>query len=271
MAHFAETFAPYGFDARAIYPGYGLAEATLLASGNVRGRGVHARRVSREGLQRDEAREPLNAGDAQSVVSCGSSLFGEEIAIADSSRCARLPPCRIGEIWVSGPNVATGYWRNPAATAETFEARLNDNPERTWLRTGDLGFLDEQGELFITGRMKDLIIIRGMNHYPQDIERTVQESHPSLRLDCGAAFAVCGDAGSEQLVIVQEVERTQRRSLDLNEVRRCITEAVTRQHEIAIEAIVLIPPATLPKTTSGKIQRSLTRKLWLEGALNPLG
>lgn len=267
MARFAETFAPYGFDARAIYPGYGLAEATLLASGGVRGRGVYARRVSREGLQRDEVREPLNAGDAQSVVSCGRSLFGEEIAIADPSRCASLPPCRIGEIWVSGPNVAAGYWRNPVASAETFEARLSDDPDRTWLRTGDLGFLDEQGELFITGRMKDLIIIRGMNHYPQDIERTVQESHPSLRLDCGAAFAVGGETGGEQLVIVQEVERTQRRSLDFDEVRRCITEAVTRQHEIAIKTIVLIPPATLPKTTSGKIQRSLARKLWLGGRL----
>jgi acyl-CoA synthetase (AMP-forming)/AMP-acid ligase II len=196
---------------------------------------------------------------------------GEEIAIADPAHRTRLPPCRVGEIWVSGPNVAAGYWRNPAASAETFEARLGGNPARTWLRTGDLGFLDEQGELFITGRMKDLIIIRGMNHYPQDIERTVQESHPSLRLDCGAAFSVTGASGSEQLVIVQEVERTQRRSLDLDEVRRRIVEAVTRQHEIAIETIVLIPPASLPKTTSGKIQRSLARKLWLEGALSPLG
>jgi acyl-CoA synthetase (AMP-forming)/AMP-acid ligase II len=167
--------------------------------------------------------------------------------------------------------VAAGYWRNPAASVETFEACLDDDPGRRWLRTADLGFLDEQGELFITGRMKDLIIIRGMNHYPQDIERTVQACHPALRLDCGAAFAVSGAADSERLVIVQEVERTQRRSLDLDEVRRRIVEAVTRQHEIAIETIVLIPPATLPKTTSGKIQRGLARKLWLEGALPPLG
>ena len=271
MARFAETFAPYGFDARSIYPAYGLAEATLLASGGVRGRGVHARRVSRAALQRDQVREPLDAGDAQPVVSCGRSLAGEEVAIADPRSCAGLPAYRVGEIWVSGPNVAAGYWRNPAASAETFEARLDDDPGRRWLRTGDLGFLDEQGELFITGRMKDLIIIRGMNHYPQDIERTVQACHPALRLDCGAAFAVSGAADSERLVIVQEVERTQRRSLDLDEVRRRIVEAVTRQHEISIETIVLIPPATLPKTTSGKIQRGLARKLWLEGALPPLG
>jgi acyl-CoA synthetase (AMP-forming)/AMP-acid ligase II len=270
MARFAETFAAYGFDASSIYPAYGLAEATLLASGGVRGRGVLSRRVSRAALQRDEVLEPPDAVDGQPVVSCGHSLVGEEVAIADPRSCARLPACRVGEIWVSGPNVAAGYWQNRAASAETFEGCLDNNPGQRWLRTGDLGFLDEQGELFIAGRMKDLIIIRGMNHYPQDIERTVQECHPALRLDCGAAFAVAGAADSERLVIVQEVERTQRRSLDLNEVRKRIVEAVTRQHEISIETIVLIPPATLPKTTSGKIQRGLARKLWLEGALSPL-
>ena len=157
----------------------------------------------------------------------------------------RIPPCRVGEIWVSGPNVTRGYWRNQAATAETFHARIADEPGRTWLRTGDLGFLDENGGLFITGRIKDLIIIRGMNHYPQDIERTVQDSHPALRRDCGAAFAITDEDGNERLAVVQEVERTHRRNLDFDEVAGRIREAVTRQHEIAIHTIALIPPATL--------------------------
>ena len=127
--------------------------------------------------------------------------------------------------------------------------------------------MDEEGELFITGRIKDLIIIRGMNHYPQDIERTVQASDPALRRDCGAAFAISDDDGSEKLAVVQEVERTSLARLNVADVVSRIREAVVRQHDIAPAVIALIPPATLPKTTSGKIQRSLTRKLYLEGAL----
>ena len=271
IARFTETFAPYGFDPGTMYPGYGLAEATLLVAGGIRGRGSSTRHVSRTALQQGEVADATDIGDAQPLVSCGRSLAGEQIAIADPDTHHRIAPCRVGEIWVSGSNITRGYWRNQAATADTFHARLADEPGRTWLRTGDLGFLDEAGELFITGRIKDLIIIRGMNHYPQDIERTVQDSHPALRRDCGAAFAITDQDGNEKLAVVQEVERTQRRNLDFDEVARCIREAVTRQHEIAIETIALIPPATLPKTTSGKIQRNAARKLLLEGALEVLG
>ncbi len=271
IVRFVETFGPYGFNAGTMYPGYGLAEATLLVAGGTRGQGSSSRRVSRLALQRDEVCEPLNAIDAQSLVPCGHSLVGEHIAIVDPTTCRRIAFGRIGEIWVSGANITRGYWENPAASSDTFHAIIDGEPGREWLRTGDLGFLDESGALFITGRIKDLVIIRGMNHYPQDIERTVQESHPALRRDCGAAFAITDEEGNEKLAVVQEVERTQRKHLDLDEVSRCIREAVTRQHEIAIQTIVLIPPATLPKTTSGKIQRSLARKLWLEGALNVLG
>ena len=271
IARFTETFAPYGFDPGTMYPGYGLAEATLLVAGGVRGRGSSIRHVSRAALQQGEAAEATDVGDAQPLVSCGRSLVDEHIAIVDPDMHRRIPPCRVGEIWVSGPNITRGYWRNQAATAETFHARIADEPGRNWLRTGDLGFLDESGGLFITGRIKDLIIIRGMNHYPQDIERTVQDSHPALRRDCGAAFAITDEDGNERLAVVQEVERTHRRNLDFDEVAGRIREAVTRQHEIAIHTIALIPPATLPKTTSGKIQRSLAKKLWLEGALEVLG
>jgi acyl-CoA synthetase (AMP-forming)/AMP-acid ligase II len=270
IERFTETFAPYGFDRGTMYPGYGLAEATLLVAGGERGCGASTRQISRAALQQGEAAEPTDIGDAQKLVSCGHSLAGEHIAIVDPDTTRRTAHCKVGEIWVSGSNITRGYWCNRAATAETFQARVADEPGCDWLRTGDLGFFDENGRLFITGRIKDLIIIRGMNHYPQDIERTVQDSHPALRMDGGAAFAVTDEDGNERLVVVQEVERTQRRNLDLGIVAGCIREAVTRQHEIAIHAIVLIPPATLPKTTSGKVQRSLAKALWLEGALTVL-
>jgi acyl-CoA synthetase (AMP-forming)/AMP-acid ligase II len=249
-----------------MYPGYGLAEATLLVSAGRRGDGTSVRCCSRAALQQGRLEQPANDGDAQTLVSCGRSLNGEQIAIVDSDSCVRIDPCRVGEIWVSGANVTCGYWQNRPASEDSFGARIADEPDHKWLRSGDLGFLDEAGALFVTGRIKDLIIIRGTNHYPQDIERTVQLSHSALRSDCGAAFAVAGGDGTERLVIVQEVERTHRRNLDCAEVIRCIREAVTRQHDIAPEVIALIPPATLPKTTSGKVQRGATRRLWLERA-----
>ena len=270
MARFTEAFAPYGFDPGTMYAGYGLAEATLLVTGGRRGEAPCTRVVSRSALQAGEVASATGV-DAQPVVSCGQPLDGQGVAIVDPDTHRRVAPHRVGEVWVNGPNVTRGYWRNQPATAETFRARIADEPTCDWLRTGDLGFLDENGELFITGRIKDLIIIRGMNHYPQDIERTVQESHPALRRDCGAAFAISEEDGNEKLTVVQEVERTYRKNLDANEIAARIREAIARQHEIAVHAIALIPPATLPKTTSGKVQRSLAKKLWLEGALEVLG
>jgi acyl-CoA synthetase (AMP-forming)/AMP-acid ligase II len=271
IARFTETFAPYGFNAGTMYPGYGLAEATLLVSGGARGEGSHCRSVSRASLQRRELTPPAGTDDTKTLVACGRSFVGQRIAIVDPDTRHQVAACQLGEIWVSGPHIAQGYWGNQEATSDTFHARIVGNPERSWLRTGDLGFLDEDGRLSITGRIKDLIIIRGTNHYPQDIERTVQESHPALRWDCGAAFAILDEEGNEKLAVVQEIERTQRKELDFAEVAGRIREAVTKQHEIAIETIALIPPAALPKTTSGKVQRTAARKLLLDGALEVLG
>ena len=266
IARFTRTFAPYGFDPGAMYAGYGLAEATLQVSGGVRGQGPSIRHVSRTALLKGEITEPSDQSDAQSFVACGRSVVGQQVIIVDPDTCRQVETDRVGEIWVNGPNVTRGYWGNRAANNETFRSHIG----RQWLRTGDLGFLDDSAALFITGRIKDLIIIRGMNHYPQDIERTVQDSHSALRRDGGAAFSVVDDEGVERLVVVQEVERTQRNRFDLAQVVARIREAVTRQHEIAVESIALIPPASLPKTTSGKVQRSLARKLWLEGQFQVL-
>jgi acyl-CoA synthetase (AMP-forming)/AMP-acid ligase II len=266
MERFAATFARYGFDANSLHPAYGMAEATLLISSGKRGAAPVLRSVSRDALQRHEIRAPAAAEAAQRLVGCGRELCGERIAIVEPRRRRRLPPGVIGEIWVTGPNVAQGYWRNPAATAAVFEARL-DGAGEPWLRTGDLGFLDDDGELFITGRIKELIIIRGMNHYPQDIEETVQDCHPALRRHGGAAFSVLDDNDEEHLVVVQEVERTSRQQFAAGEIIAAIREAITREHEIAAREIVLIRTGTLPKTTSGKIQRDLARRMFLAGSL----
>lgn len=270
IARFIETFAPHGFDPRAMYPAYGMAEATLLISGGTRGDGHVTRSVSRAALQAHAAEAPADPDDAQIVVGCGRALTGEQIAIVAPGRRVRLAADRVGEIWVSGANVARAYWRNDTATREELNAEIAGEAGR-WLRTGDLGFLDPTGELFVTGRIKDLIIIRGINHYPQDIERTVQSQDSALRENCGAAFSVPDEHGEEGLVIVQEVERTARHSIDTAEIKGQIREAIADSHELSARHVALIRPGALPKTTSGKIQRKLARRLWLDDGFEEIG
>jgi acyl-CoA synthetase (AMP-forming)/AMP-acid ligase II len=267
IERFAATFAPYGFGAKTFQPAYGMAEATLLISANRRGTGPVTRKFSREALQRNRISDPLRTEDAQLLVGCGRRLQGERLAIVDPETLLPLGPESIGEIWVAGLHVAQGYWRNLEAASTVFGAGLGCGGTCDWLRTGDLGFFAEDGELYITGRMKDLIIIRGLNHYPQDIEETVQDSHPVLRHNGGAAFSVAERNGDEQLVVVQEVERSFRVETGTGEIVGAIREAVAREHEITARDIVLIRTGTLPKTTSGKIQRGLTRQLFLAGHL----
>jgi acyl-CoA synthetase (AMP-forming)/AMP-acid ligase II len=271
IARFAETFARHGFDSRASFPAYGMAEATLLITGGGRGAGCCTRDVSISGLQAHEVRAPQSPAEAQTLVGCGRALIGERIAIVDPDHRTRLSSDRVGEIWVSGPNVARAYWRNSEATRTGLNAYIDGEDENTnWLRTGDLGFLDATGECFITGRIKDLIIVRGVNHYPQDIERSVQAVHPALRENGGAAFSVTDDHGEETLVIVQEIERTERNKVDVAEITGLIRERVTEQHELFARHVVLVKPGNLPKTTSGKIQRNLTRQSWLDGRFDDL-
>jgi acyl-CoA synthetase (AMP-forming)/AMP-acid ligase II len=272
IKRFVDTFAGHGFNPNTVFPAYGMAEATLLISGGRRGAGHITRAVSRSALQEHRATEAADEADVQMLVGCGRALIGEQIAIVDPDSRARLPTDQVGEVWVNGPNVARAYWRNEEATNTGLNAQMAGADDAAiWLRTGDLGFLDETGELFITGRIKDLIIIRGINHYPQDIEHTVQTQHLALRQNCGAAFSVLDEHDDEMLVVVQEVERTERNRIDAAEMKGLIREAVSDQHELFARHIVLILPGGLPKTTSGKIQRSLTRKLWLERHFEDLG
>ena len=265
IKRFSETFAGHGFDPNASFPAYGMAEATLLISGGRRGAGRVIRTVGRTALQAHIVGAPADEADVQILVGCGRALVNEQIAIVDPESRKRLPHDRVGEIWVNGPNVARAYWRNAEATATGLSAQIEgDGDGANWLRTGDLGFLDAAGELFITGRIKDLVIIRGINHYPQDIEHTVQALNPTLRQNCGAVFSVPDGRGDEALVVVQEIERTARHSIDPAELKGLIREGVADQHELFARHVVLIKPGALPKTTSGKIQRSLARRLFLE-------
>jgi acyl-CoA synthetase (AMP-forming)/AMP-acid ligase II len=270
IERFASTFAPYGFDAKSILPAYGMAEATLLISANRRGTGATTRKVDRDALQRNQIVASVPARDSLILVGCGRQLSGERLAIVDPETRRPLGSGLVGEVWVAGPHTAEGYWRNPEATGSVFKARMASGSDQYWLRTGDLGFIDKGGELYITGRIKDLIIIRGINHYPQDIEESVQNCHAALRRHCGVAFSVPDAEDEEQLVVVQEVARSFRRGVDINEVVATIREAIAREHELTTREIVLIRTGSLPKTTSGKLQRQLTRQMFLAGSLVPV-
>jgi amino acid adenylation domain-containing protein len=268
LERFADAFASCGFLKTAFYPCYGMAEATLIVSGGVKAAVAVTKTVQKTALERNQAIDgDFDDDNSQLLVGCGNTLPEQEIAIANPETLTRCAPDEIGEIWVSGPSVGHGYWNRPEETAQTFRAYLVDTDEKPFLRTGDLGFL-HNGELFITGRAKDLIIIRGRNLYPQDIERTAECSHSGLRSGSGAAFAV--EVGNEErLVVVQEVEF--RSKPNVEEVTAAIRQAVAEEHEIQVYAVVLIKGGSIPKTSSGKIQRRATRAEFLAGELDVIG
>jgi acyl-CoA synthetase (AMP-forming)/AMP-acid ligase II/acyl carrier protein len=266
LACFAETFGRYGFRDSAFYPCYGLAEATLLATGRMGPSRPRVLYVSREELAQDRA-VPVGELDGQQVqplVGCGTGLLGEQVRIVHPETCQPLLEGQVGEIWIKGPNVAVGYWDKPDINARIFRAFTEPDKDGPYLRTGDLGFLYD-GELFVTGRLKEVIIIRGRNYYPQDIELTVQHAHPALIPSAGAAFSVEVE-GEERLVIVQEVDRRYHDS-DFREITRQIRRAVAEEFDLDVYAVVLIRQASLPRTTSGKIQRMLCREKFLTGQL----
>jgi acyl-CoA synthetase (AMP-forming)/AMP-acid ligase II len=268
LDRFVTTFARYGFGRRAFYPCYGMAEATVMISGgDVKAR-PRTHVVDRDALQRGRAVAATSRAEAQTVVGCGRALHGERIVIVDPVTARPCDPRHVGEIWVSGPNVAAGYWQNPTASAATFNGYLAGSGEGPFLRTGDLGFVDADGELYPTGRLKEIIIVRGRNYYPQDIEWTIERSHSALRAHAGAVFTVSGRDGQDRLVVVQEIDPTVR-SLDCGAATAAIRKAVVEEHELTVHTVVLIRPGTVPKTSSGKIQRNATREQYLDGELSP--
>ncbi|HEY0734854.1 MAG TPA: amino acid adenylation domain-containing protein [Herpetosiphonaceae bacterium] len=265
LERFVAAFTPCGFRREAFYPCYGLAEATLIVSGGQMSAPPIVRAFDAAALSRNQVVASAKPGDERALVGCGVTLRDQRIVIASLETGAECQPGEVGEIWVSGPSVAQGYWDRPETTEQTFGARLAGSGDGPFLRTGDLGFLDE-GELFVTGRLKDLIIIRGRNLYPQDIELTVEQSHFALRPGGGAAFAIDVD-DEERLVVVQEVER-QHRKADVDEVAAAIRAAVAEQHEAQVYAVALLRPGSVPKTSSGKIQRHACREGFVQGTLD---
>ena len=278
---FAEAFAPCGFRREAFFPCYGLAESTLLVTGGMKFEPPVVRAFDAAAIETGSAvtRSGFAPGTRR-LVGSGRELDGQDVRIVDPHTLKALTPGRVGEIWVSGPSVAQGYWNRPEETQATFEAMLAQPDARSaaqsitkwrpnpgpYLRTGDLGFFDN-GELFVTGRLKDLIIIRGRNHYPQDIEQSVEAVSSIVRAGSVAAFSVDID-GRERVVVVAELERGKRNSDDLAVAFDAIRKQLAIEHEIALEAIVMVRPNSISKTSSGKIQRHACRRQFLDGTLD---
>lgn len=258
FTRFRQRFAPYGLAPNALTGAHGLAENTLVVS--LRGRQTLAlnKRALERNLVRVEKALPENSNQAK-AVSCGKPLSGNVVRIVDPESRRDLGEGRIGEIWVDGPSKGGGYWRRPDQSAQTFGARIVGDGEHSYLRTGDLGFLYE-GELFVCGRTKDLIIVRGVNSYPGDIEAVVQQA-AEVRKGCVAAFSVEHD-DDEVLVVVAEV-----RSEQALPDGKALARAIRRHCHIDPHTIVFAPQRSVPKTTSGKIRRGQTRTLWLNGEL----
>ncbi|MGY2684736.1 non-ribosomal peptide synthetase [Pseudomonas tolaasii] len=258
LERFAEKFAVCGFTPNNFFASYGLAEATLFVAGGTRGNGIPALRVDEQALAANRA-EP---GQGSAIMSCGTSQPEHAVLIADPHTLAELPDNRVGEIWASGPSIAHGYWRNPEATAKTFVQQAG----RTWLRTGDLGFIRD-GEVYITGRLKDLLIVRGHNLYPQDIEQTIEREVEVVRKGRVAAFAV-QDAGLEGIGIAAEISRSVQKILPPEALIKAIRQAVAEAYQQAPSVVVLLNPGGLPKTSSGKVQRAACGLRHADGSLD---
>jgi amino acid adenylation domain-containing protein len=257
LERFATTFAPAGFRRSSLFACYGLAEATLFVTGGRRGQGVRLLEVDGAALAANAA----SPGTGVTLASCGRPQPGHELRLVDPAAGRVLGEGRVGEIWTSGPSVAHGYWRNPEASARTFV----ESDGRTWLRTGDLGFLRD-GELFVTGRLKDMLILRGQNLYPQDLERAVEEEVEVVRKGRVAAFAV-GHGGGEGIGIAAEVGRGVLKLVTPDALVRAIVAAVADAVQEAPAVVALLEPGALPKTSSGKLQRSACRSALEEGRL----
>lgn len=258
LRRFADKFAACSFRPTAFYPAYGLAEATLKVSGGNRGDGAITCTVKTDALEKNLVVEASTHDEhARTLVSSGQATFETEVLIVNPETLVPCEPNEVGEIWASGPGIAAGYWNRPDETERTFQARLSGSSSgSTYLRTGDLGFI-RRGALYITGRLKDLIIIRGRNLYPQDIEAAVERAHTSLRVGSGAAFSVESD-GAERLVVVHELEP--RRQPDTTEIFDAIRQTLAEEFEAQPFAVMLVKAGSVPKTSSGKVQRNLCRK-----------
>jgi acyl carrier protein len=263
LSHFAEAFCGAGFRLQAFYPCYGLAETTLLAAGPDYRNEPRILAVNRAALAEHRVAPACGEPDAmvQRLVGCGPPVPDHHIVIVEPDTTNERADGEVGEILIQGPSVAEGYWNRGEENVRIFGAHVAGRNGQ-FLRTGDLGFFRE-GELFVTGRVKDVIVIRGSNHYPQDIEQSAEGAHPAVLP--GAAFSLEDEAG-ERLVAVHQIDR-QYRGGDYHQVIQAIRRAIVEQHELDPYAIVLIRQTSLPITSSGKVQRNLCREKYLSGEL----
>lgn len=300
MEKFTRKFEPYGFRREAFYPCYGLAEATLIVSG-----GSRTTYPTVKTWKEAEISKQLNVAhalpDSKYIVSCGKALSNQTIRIVHPDKLTLCSAGEVGEIWLSGQSISQGYWNQPIKTQQNFYSYLPESNEGPFLRTGDLGFLDNEKELFVTGRIKDLIVVRGCNYYPQDIEKVVEESHSCVKSNSIAAFSIAVN-GKEKLVIIAEVERrcikrqssncrkkelsveypqskapcstdsastskeavnTSYYCTDSCQIKKDIRGNVTSQLNLSPYSILLVKTGSIPKTSSGKIQRYLCRSSFL--------
>jgi len=264
LQHFADAFRGAGFRMDSFYPCYGLAETTLLAAGPNYDQEPRILTVNRAALAEHRVVEACGepAEMTQRLVGCGPAVPGHTIIIVRPETATECDEDEVGEIFIQGPSVAQGYWDRSEETEQVFGARVASRDGK-FLRSGDLGFFRD-GELFVTGRLKDVIIIRARNHYPQDIEQSAEEAHPAVLP--GAAFAVEAEDGDEELVVVHQLDR-QFRGANMDDIVRAIRRAIVEQHELDPHAIVLIRQTSLPITSSGKVQRNLCREQYLAGEL----
>ena len=288
LKRFAAAFAPCGFHPKFSYPCYGLAEATLIVSGGVVEDEPVLCTTQVAALEHNGIAEASDAAqNVRTLVGSGRAMPDTKIVVAHPESMTACAPDEVGEIWVSSPSVTQGYWNRPEETNRIFNAYLADTGEGPFLRTGDLGFLRD-GELFVTGRLKDLIIIGGRNLYPNDIELTVEQSHAAVRSGCCVAFSV-DVADDERLIVAAEVERhyqperhqlngasrdsshashpNGRSPADLDAVSRAIRRAVAEEHDVRVHAVVLLKAGGIPKTPSGKVQRRICEARFLDGTL----
>ncbi|WP_018656275.1 fatty acyl-AMP ligase [Actinomadura flavalba] len=270
LSRYLDAYGPKGLRPEVQVPAYGLAEATVYVSSSSRYEVPTVRAFDRDALGRGVL-EPCDrdAERATVLVGCGQP-YGQHVAVVDAETGVRLPDGHIGEMWIHGPNVTAGYWGRPEETAETFGAvlqgTLGDLPAGPWLRTGDLGVWYD-GELYVTGRIKDLVIVDGRNHYPQDIEYTAYHAHEGVRREYVAAFALGGEETERLVVVAERNRRVPIKRLDLDAVTDAVRAAVKQHHDVRVHELVLIEPGGLPRTSSGKVSRHACRKAYLEGTL----
>ncbi|GCE29305.1 acyl-CoA synthetase [Dictyobacter alpinus] len=276
ITRFARYFAVSGFSLAAVRPAYGLAEATLLVSSREHGDPLVIKTISKQTLEEGYLAEPTTPEqESYHIVSCGRSIQDQSILIVNPETRERCESTQVGEVWLAGPSVTHGYWRRPEETAEIFQAHLATG-EGPFMRTGDLGVYQDQN-LFITGRIKDLIIINGRNLYPQDLELTVEQSHPAIRAGHCVAFSDALE-GEEHVIILAEINRhyrpestfsagTEEYSFNTQELVESIRQAVAEQHDVRAHHILLLKPGGILKTSSGKLQRHACKKAFLHDVL----